>query len=105
AYLGLRHPEAFGRLGICSPSVWWDSRVLLRLAGEIPKKASQRVWIDMGTKEGENSVTNAEDLAKVYESKGWRQGRDLALVIEAGKEHNEAAWAGRFDAMMTFLWK
>ncbi|RYG36337.1 alpha/beta hydrolase [bacterium] len=105
SYLGLRHPEAFGRLGICSPSVWWDSRVLLRLVSEAPKKTGQRLWIDIGTKEGTKAVTDAQDLAKAYEAKGWRSGRDLALIVEDGKEHNEAAWAGRFDTMMIFLWK
>ncbi|CAN5404332.1 hypothetical protein BH11ARM2_BH11ARM2_26570 [soil metagenome] len=105
AYLGLRHPEVFGRLGICSPSVWWDSRVLLKLVGAMPKKTDQRVWIDMGTAESDSGVADAQFLASIYVHKGWRRGKDLAYVVEAGKAHNEAAWAGRFDSMMLFLWR
>lgn len=105
AYLGLRHPETFGRLGIVSPSVWWDDRVLLKLVDAMPKKTGQRVWIDIGTGEGNDTVANARGLADVYARKGWKPGKDLALVVEAGREHNEAAWAGRFGEMMMFLWR
>ena len=47
--IGLREPQVFGKLGILSPSVWWDRRTILddvrSLTGHLPL----RIWLDMGT--------------------------------------------------------
>jgi predicted alpha/beta superfamily hydrolase len=104
AYLGMRYPNKFGKLGICSPSVWWDRRILLELVND-SRRTDQRLWIDMGTAEGANAVTDARALRNAYAAKGWRTGRDLAYVEETGAEHNERAWAGRFGEMLMFLFR
>lgn len=52
-YAGLYRPDAFGRLAVLSPSVWWDRRVILRdLHGRKPEPRP-RIWLDMGTAEGQ----------------------------------------------------
>lgn len=114
-YLGLQYPEIFGRLAVLSPSVWWDSRSLLRLASEArpasPSLAHPRIWLDMGTAEGLRHLRDTDLLAQRLRLRGWREGpfadsarkADLRYLRVSGGLHEEAAWAARFDQVLEFL--
>jgi predicted alpha/beta superfamily hydrolase len=102
-YLGTRYPNVFGKLAVVSPSVWWDNRVLLTYVDKLPRKPNQRIWLDIGTQEGEHSEADAAALRDHLIAKGWRLGRDLAYYRDFGAKHNENAWAGRMDAILMFL--
>lgn len=103
ACIGLQYPQTFGKLAICSPSVWWDGRVVLKMVDAMPKKTSQRIWIDIGGAEAPNAVKDASDLASAYEKKGWTLGRDLAFYNDGYAPHNEVSWARRMPAILMFL--
>jgi len=102
-HLGLTRSNVFGKLAVVSPSVWWDARVLVKNTKALPKKPNQRIWLDMGTDEAPMSVSDAELLRDALLEKGWREGKDLLFYIDAGAKHNEAAWAGRMDAILLWL--
>ena len=51
-YVGLRHPEVFGRIAALSTSVWVDDRFIVRFVDALPAKPDTRVWTDIGTSEG-----------------------------------------------------
>jgi predicted alpha/beta superfamily hydrolase len=101
--LALAKPEVFTRLGVVSPSVWWDDRVLIKQVNESGAKLRARIWLDIGTAEGDRTVTGVRDLAAALEEAGWRRGKDLTVVVEPGGQHNEVAWARRFGAMLLWL--
>lgn len=100
-YLGVTRPDVFGKLGIVSPSVWVSERRLLNTVK--PTKSRQRIWIDMGTKEGEQSVADARALFESYKTAGWREGKDITLVVDGNAEHNELAWSRRMMSILTYL--
>ncbi|MBI5706973.1 MAG: alpha/beta hydrolase [Armatimonadetes bacterium] len=102
-HLGLTRPEAFGRLAVVSPSIWWDDQVLLKETKALKRKLPLKIWLDMGTLEGLDSVANAELLKDALAEKGWKEGNDLLYYVDVGAKHNEAAWAGRMDAILLFL--
>jgi predicted alpha/beta superfamily hydrolase len=108
-YLALKYPNVFGRTGVVSPSVWFAGKNILHYVESLPKKPNVRVWIDMGTKEGrtpeeaQQSVADARLLRDALVRKGWRLGKDLNYLEAEGAEHNEAAWAARVEAILTFL--
>ena len=109
-HLGLTHPEVFGKLAVVSPSVWWDSRVILKEVDKTPRKPKQRVWIDIGTSEaGKNesqsnqAIKDASDLYDELVKKGWRSGKDIAFFSDKGAQHNEEAWAHRMPLILEFL--
>ncbi len=102
-HLGLTYPNVFGKLGILSPSVWWDDRVVLKHVREKAKHDGQRVWIDIGTAEGGQAVADASALASEYEKKGWTSGRDLIFYKDGYAVHNEGAWARRLPSMLQFF--
>ncbi len=108
-YLGLKYPEVFGCLAIVSPSVWWGNNFIVEYVETAKKRPPLRIWLDIGTSEG----GNAEEARKSLEGcrllkvtlvrKGWVPEKDLKYVEAQGSEHNERAWAARFESILQFL--
>ncbi len=103
-HLGIRHPNVFSRLAALSPSVWWDKRVIVREVNELPGKLPLKIWLDAGTQEGEEVITDARALRDALVTKGWVVGQDLGYVEAEGGQHNEASWAARVDPVLRFLY-
>jgi predicted alpha/beta superfamily hydrolase len=103
-YLGLKHPQIFGRLAALSPSLWWNQRMIHRFAAAAPVEPRPRIWLDIGTKEGPRIVHDVEEFRDVLLQKGWQLGRDLHYQRIEGAEHNEAAWALRVGPFLQFLY-
>jgi predicted alpha/beta superfamily hydrolase len=102
-HLGITRPNVFGKLAVVSPSVWWDERVMLKRVAALPRKPNVKMWVDMGTDEGPGAVRDAADLRDALIRKGFQPGKDLLYYLDRGAKHNEAAWAGRFDAILLYL--
>ncbi len=102
-HLGLTHPNVFGKLGVVSPSLWWDNEVMTKRIQGLAAKPNLKIWMDIGTKEGPESVRQTEDAVKALETKGFVLGKDLTLFIDKDAEHNEIAWAKRFPSILMFL--
>jgi predicted alpha/beta superfamily hydrolase len=103
-YLGIKHPDQFGKLGIVSPSVWVDNRVLLSMVKPVDRKAKKpKVWIDMGGKEGFKSMQDAEDLYSTYVKAGWKPRSEVVFALEPNAEHNELAWSRRIQSILIYL--
>lgn len=69
--IGLREPQIFGRLGVLSPSVWWDRRTILDDVRSLPGHLPLRIWLDMGTAEGQVHLRDTDLLCHLLERKGW----------------------------------
>lgn len=103
-YLGLKHPNVFGNILAVSPSVQWDQYVFLETVKALPAKTGQRIWVDMGTREGEPALTGAHRLNEALQAKGWKPGVDLRYFEQEGAGHDEIAWASRVEGMLRFLY-
>ena len=104
-YLGLIRPDVFGRLAVMSPSVWWDRRAILRYVRDAHPKPRLRVWLDIGTAEGRQHVTNLRLLKAGMVHAGWVDGDDLHYEEIEGAPHSEAAWADRFGRVLEYLYR
>jgi predicted alpha/beta superfamily hydrolase len=102
-YLGLTNAQAFGRLGVLSPSVWWDDKVIIHAVQAFNGERKPRIWLDIGTGEGLEAVSNARQLAEVLLAKGWHPEENFKYVEVPGAGHNEVAWAHRIGDVMRFL--
>lgn len=102
-YLGMKHPERFGKLAVMSPSVWWNQRAILKVIPETFPTPRPRIWLDIGTGEGDNTVLDTRLLRDELVRKGWDPRRDLHYVEAEGAQHTEAAWRARVPAMLRFL--
>ena len=100
-----RHPGTFAGVAAVSPSLWWDHEATLSaLAVDPSPLVGTRVWLDVGTAE-EPGADGAADVERVRRLAAAldRGGVAHRLVVEPGAHHDEAAWAGRFPALITYL--
>lgn len=97
-FIGLRHPEVFGKLGIISPAFHWlDFKHLLTLSGQPPK-----IWMDAGEGEG-HYVENSRKVVRNLLAQGMKAGENLAYYQVPGAIHNEADWRARVHMPLIFL--
>jgi enterochelin esterase-like enzyme len=104
-FLGLRHPERFGKLALLSPSVWWNHKSILGYLNERAPEIWERprLWLDVGDREGHRTLHDAEHLARRLKANGWRTGETLHFERIHGGTHDEASWAKRVRPMLKFL--
>ena len=103
-YTALRHPDVFRRVAIVSPSVWWDDKCIIKQVNALPKKLPFLLWLDIGTKEGYQSLPETRLLRDALLAKGWRMNRDLTYREAEGMAHNEEAWSLRVEPLLRFLY-
>jgi predicted alpha/beta superfamily hydrolase len=109
--MAMRFAERFSRCGVLSPALWWArGRVLAEVEeGDGAWMRRVRFWLCMGTREGQRRghvtphIARARRLAAAFDAAGLLPGRDYWYTEVAGGEHNEAAWAGRFDKVLLYL--
>jgi predicted alpha/beta superfamily hydrolase len=100
---GLEYPRVFGQMALLSPSVWWDNRSILDVVRSYRSRLRPRMWLDVGTAEGDNAwhvVEDARLLRDTLIEKGWP---DLRYLEVEGAPHSETAWAARFGAVLEYL--
>lgn len=105
-YLGIHFPQIFGKLISMSPSVWWARRAILREIQKAQGKFEQKIWLDVGTCEGDDPascVRNVRDLKEALLSRGWISEADLRYIEDEGAGHDEKAWGARIRDALTFL--
>ena len=103
-WLALEHPRVFGNVLAVSPTVWWDDSVILKKIAALPRRAPVRVWVDIGTLEGEGALSGARRLRDALVERGWKPGTDLEYLEQEGGRHDEISWASRVERMLSFLY-
>src|SRR5258708_16540630 len=63
-YLGLKYPNVFGRLAVVSPSVFWGDKFIVHEVEALRRKPDERIWVDIGTKEGRDGEEALEATTK-----------------------------------------
>jgi predicted alpha/beta superfamily hydrolase len=102
-HLGLTHPAIFGKLGLMSPSVWWDDRWIVRqLVSSAGGRPDLMIWLDVGTLE-KRMLRGARLLCRTLQRRGWRLGEDLEYVEVDGALHDERSWGQRIGRVLSFL--
>jgi predicted alpha/beta superfamily hydrolase len=99
-YLGLYYSDVFSHIGMLSPSLWWQNALLLPESVQLSPKL--KIWVDMGTKEG-NEVQVRTFVAQL-EQRGYIQNQNLFFILACCAEHNEMAWSERFGEMLRFFY-
>lgn len=99
-----RYPEVFGFAAALSPSLWFADGALLDLVARAPRvPGGGRLYLDVGLREGEQTVTLARRLRDLLLAKGYEPRRDFRWVEDKDGVHHEAAWGRRFRQALPFL--
>ena len=99
--IGILYSQAFTRLIVMSPSIWWDDFAIFRLVDSIRDKPPLKIWLDTGT--NEPGWEQARELRDRLVKKGWKVFDDLQYLEVKGADHSERAWAARVDMALHFL--
>ncbi len=102
-YLGLTWPQIFGRLAVLSPSVWWARGAMLEYVRRKRPDPRPRIWLDVGLSEGPAMIKKCDELHRLLERRGWREGMEMKYLRVPGGRHSEDAWAKRVDPFLRFL--
>jgi enterochelin esterase-like enzyme len=102
-YCGLTWPDVFGRLAVLSPSAWWARGGMLPYVRRTRPEPRPRIWLDMGLSEGPAMIRKCDELHRLLERRGWREGIDMQYLRVPGGRHNEDAWAKRVNPFLRFL--
>jgi predicted alpha/beta superfamily hydrolase len=101
-HLGLTRPDVFSRLAVLSPSVWWNNRAILQEFDRF-KGPRPRMWVDVGGREGRDTLRDARTLRDRLQEKGWTRA-DFAYLEDPRGDHSERAWARRVRKALEFLY-
>ncbi|MCU0491291.1 MAG: glycogen debranching protein GlgX [Chloroflexaceae bacterium] len=96
------HQETFGFVGAMSPALWFANGAIFNLVKE-SQFAPGKIYLDVGTEEGEETLHNAQAMAKLLRRKGYKTKNALRYLEEPGADHSEAAWANRLHGALEFL--
>ena len=103
-YLGLKHPDTFGRLAVMSPSIWWDRGVILREVQDVKAKPALRIWLDVGTEEERGRTATTKALRDALIKKGWALSEDLMYYEAKGARHEDKEFGKRAGLFLKFLY-
>lgn len=92
-HLALSRPDAFSRVAALSPSAWWDAEALRARVDALDRKPKVAIWLDVGTREGDEAVASVRRLRDALRAKGWN--RDLRHLDAEGATHDEPSWGAR----------
>ena len=101
-YAFFRQPARYGFVGSLSPALWFAEGDIFRFV-ESAGYVRGRIYLDVGTKEGEGTLANARQMRDLLIEMGYQRGRDLMWVEDKGGLHNEAAWGKRLRPALPFL--
>jgi predicted alpha/beta superfamily hydrolase len=101
-YAFFARPSPFGRVAAMSPSVWFGQRKILAFV-ERARFTRGRIYVDIGTSEGAQTLRDARALACLLREKGYDAKDTLQYVEAAGHRHTEADWARRLPHALEFL--
>ncbi|MGQ0646458.1 MAG: alpha/beta hydrolase [Gemmatimonadaceae bacterium] len=101
-YAFFREPSQFGFVGAMSPAFWFGEGGIFPYV-ECAANVRGRLYLDVGTREGEGTLANARAMRDLLIRKGYRAGQDLMWVEDRGGMHNEAAWGRRLRKALPFL--
>lgn len=97
-----RMPEAFGIAGVMSPALWFGDGAIFDFVEAAPHVAG-KIYLDIGTREGTQTLEHVRRMRDLLIRKGYRPRRDLFYVEERGAGHEEAAWRRRIRFAVPFF--
>ena len=100
-YGWLRRPETFGHAVAMSPSFWFGRDHLFEYV-EARKLPRGRLYLDVGTAEGEEALRDVRHMRALLHQKGIRP-EAFSYYQDRGGRHEEAAWAHRIEDALGFV--
>ena len=94
--------DVFGFAGVMSPALWFAEHEVFKALEHTPMIPG-RLYLDVGTGEGEGTLTDVRRMHELLRTKGYRPGETIMYVEDDGAPHSEEAWARRVRTALYYL--
>lgn len=102
-YAGISHPQTFGGIIAMSPSIWWANGAIIDWLLEHNIAGYQgKIWVDMGTREGEEAIGFTRKLAGAI-NKHAPEFKGMRYREFSGATHSEKSWHQRLHLPLRYL--
>jgi isoamylase len=101
-YAFVTRSSVFGFAGVMSPALWFGHRRIFDVVEQAPS-ANGRVYLDIGTGEGDEHVADVRRMHELLVRKGYRPGETMMYVEDDDADHSETAWARRVRTALYYL--
>lgn len=101
-YAALQYPETFGKVGLFSPSFWFNKPELASYLSAWSKSAAQKMYFAIGGKEPTTIKNDATEVYQQLSEKGFG-AEDLILGIYPDGIHDDISWSKQFANVYSFL--
>ncbi len=98
-YAGLKYGAIFGKIGVLSPSIWFNPKVLA-LAAQAPVKS--KFYIAGSKTEFKGMETTLQQTYWTFKNAGFADELLRVVIRERGK-HSEIMWSREFKKMLEWL--
>lgn len=100
-YAGVKYQEVFSRIGVFSPSLWFDQRIMQQPALE-GFRLPVRTYVMAGAQESASMVSQVQQLQSAMAQAGFPSGL-FNTVIRSDGQHAEWFWRREFEAAYRWL--
>lgn len=94
-YIGISRPRVFSGIIAMSPSIWWSNGGIIDWLLKNQLGAWQgKIWMDMGTREGEEAIKFARQLSETVNTQ-CPEFEGMVYREFSGGTHSEGSWKQR----------
>lgn len=102
-YIGISQPKVFSGIIAMSPSIWWaNGGIIDWLLKNKIASWNGKIWMDMGTSEGEEAISFSRKLAEAV-NKSAPGFKGLNYQEFGGGTHSESSWNQRMHLPLQYL--
>ena len=99
-YIGVSRKDTFGGIIAMSPSIWWaNGGIIDWLLKNQVCEFKGKIWVDMGTREGEEAIANTRKLAATM-AEQLPEFKGLIYKEFVGGTHSEGSWRKRMPLVL-----
>ncbi len=99
-YAGIRYAHVFGKIGVLSPAIWFNPRVLTLVNAKTTPKS--KIYVAASKTEMESMAATLEKTYWTFSQAGYTAD-ELRVVIRDRGRHSETFWAQEFKPMYEWL--
>jgi len=109
-YMAKAHNPVFGQIAVLTPWLRMNNASIVPAltSPDSSWMKNTRMYVEMGGVGGDNypgkdPIGDAKEFVKALDNAGLKAGKDYQYVELPSGQHNETAWQGQVEPMLTFL--
>ena len=101
-YAILKYPSAFRKVGIFSPSFWFNRKEIIELTNTIPTLETKIYFLCRDNEGNTDMTVDLNQIENLISEKNYKCQNLTKKTIVEGGQHNEKLWREGF--LKAYLW-